>query len=667
MSLLAPLGFLGLLGLGILILIYLLKPNYQQKLVSSTFVWKLSLKYRRKKVPINKIRNILILICQILIIILCAFIMAGPVKPHEVDVANEKVIIIDASASMLAQSSNTTRYKRAVDSAKEMVDTVLSDSDGVVSIVLAGAENEVLVHRATPDMSAEINAVFDELLATDKDGIFECCTFGTGDVNGAVSAAEEIVMDNDNAEIVLFTGTKYIEKGGITIVDVGMVGEWNAAILDCKATLEDGYYVFELEVASYGADRELAVEGVVHGANRQKEGEEYITVDVPLTSQRATFISDEVSIITFRTADEITPIYTFDDVYFTISGSGATGSSIDSFSYDNFFYLFNGNADARIIRVEYCSSRPNSFVPMALSAIRSVYQNKFDISVTHIRDGAPVIEGFDFYIFEHTMPSDMPTDGVVLLLDPNAIPRGLDGVYLDTKYITSGDFYLAPGYSNPLIDYLDWASIYVSEYTPMRFDADSGFVTALYCGGDPALAVKNTPDSKVVIMPFSLNNSSFPGIVHLPTLFRNMLNYYFPFAATEDTDNMRTILNSNNVFEVNENIRLRSRGLELALTGGGLDESYIIPVGEYEKINISRSGTYTLTQEVISGKIITSSFFVQIPNIESYITKEADILVTRVEKKTKDVLNKDLIIYFAATMLLLLVAEWWLHSRELRV
>lgn len=667
MSLLAPLGFLGLLGLGILILIYLLKPNYQQKLVSSTFVWKLSLKYRRKKIPINKIRNILILICQILIIILCAFIMTGPVQQHEVDVANEKVIIIDASASMLAQSNNTTRYKRAVDRAREMVDTVLSDKDGVVSIVLAGAENEVLVHRATSDMSVEINAVFEELLATDKDGIFESCTFGTGDVNGAVSTAEEIVLDNDGAEIVLFTGTKYIEKGGITIVDVSAVGEWNAAILDCKATLEDGYYVFELEVASYGADRELAVEGVVHGANRQKEGDDYITFDVPLTSQRTTFISDEVSIITFRTADEITPIYTYDDAYFTVSGAGGSGSSVDSFAYDNYFYLFNGNADARTIRVEYYSSRPNSFVPMALSAVRSVYQNKFDISVTHVRDGAPILEGFDLYIFEHTMPSDMPTDGVVLLFDPNAIPRGLNGVFLDTGNVTSGDFMLAPGYSNPLTTYLDWASIYVSEYTPMRFDADSGFVSALYCGGDPALAVKNTPDSKVVIMPFSLNMSSFPGIVHLPTLFRNILNYYFPLVATEDTEDMRTILSSNNVFSVNENIRLRSRGLELGLTGGGLDESYIIPVGEYEKTKISRSGTYTLTQEVISGKIISNSFFVQIPNNESYINKEADILITRIEKKARDVFNKDLIIYFAATMLLLLVAEWWLHSRELRV
>ena len=90
MSWLTPLGFLGLIGIAILILIYILKPNYQQKFISSTFVWELSLKYRRKKIPINKFRNILLFICQILVITSCAFILAQPVieenkKPEMTD------------------------------------------------------------------------------------------------------------------------------------------------------------------------------------------------------------------------------------------------------------------------------------------------------------------------------------------------------------------------------------------------------------------------------------------------------------------------------------------------------------------------------------------------------------------------------------------------------
>lgn len=51
MNLLVPIGLLGLIGLLVLLIIYILKPNYQQKFVSSTYIWKLSLKYRKKKFP----------------------------------------------------------------------------------------------------------------------------------------------------------------------------------------------------------------------------------------------------------------------------------------------------------------------------------------------------------------------------------------------------------------------------------------------------------------------------------------------------------------------------------------------------------------------------------------------------------------------------------------
>ncbi|MCH5153598.1 MAG: VWA domain-containing protein [Clostridiales bacterium] len=657
MSLLAPLGFLGLLGLAVLILIYLLKPNYQQKLVSSTFVWKLSLKYKRKKVPINKIRNLLILLCQILIIALCAFIMTGPVVSSEVNVSTEKVIIIDASASMLAKNKDKTRFERAVGQAKELSDEFLTKEDSVISIILAGSKSEVLIQRATALQADEINEIFDDLLSVDDSNVLEHCTFGKGDVSGAVSAAEDIVYDNDGAEIVLFTGTTYIEKSGVTVVDVSEVGEWNAAILDCKAEQIDGYFVFEVEVASYGADRELTVTGIVHGANRIKEGDDYVTREIVLTAQRETFTGDKSKILTFTTADEVEPIYSFEDAYFSLNGSD------DSFAYDNYFYLFNGNAESRSIKVQYCSSRPNSFIPLALAAVRLTLWNRRDISITQIRGKTPEIEGYDLYIFEHTMPQEMPTDGIVILINPDRVPRGLD-VRMDFSRPVTGSFYLAPGDEHPITKFLNLEEIYVSKYTRV-LDYDESFQPILYGGSDPVMLAKNEPDSKVVIMSFSLNFSSLPANVHLSTMFRNIFDYYLPITVTGQ--NSSTILSSNNVFEVNEEIRLRTRGLQLALTGGGLDLKYNLLAGESEIVKISRSGTYTVTQETISGLIISDNFFVQIPKSESYITKEADLLVSRVEKNIKEVSNLDLIVYFAAVMILLLAAEWWLHSRELRV
>ena len=104
MSWLTPLGFLGFIGLIILLIIYIIKPNYQHKYISSTFVWKLSLKYRKKKVPLSKLRNILLIICQVLIISLCAAILAQPfINGEDANAGKEKVIILDASAGMRAE------------------------------------------------------------------------------------------------------------------------------------------------------------------------------------------------------------------------------------------------------------------------------------------------------------------------------------------------------------------------------------------------------------------------------------------------------------------------------------------------------------------------------------------------------------------------------------
>ena len=125
-ELLVPLGLLGLIGIAVLILIYILKPNYQQKIVSSTYVWKLSLRYRGKRIPVSLLRSLLLLLCQILALTACAFILAQPVIPAGAERdENEQILIIDASANMLAADENMTRFERAVDLVIEQAGQVL--------------------------------------------------------------------------------------------------------------------------------------------------------------------------------------------------------------------------------------------------------------------------------------------------------------------------------------------------------------------------------------------------------------------------------------------------------------------------------------------------------------------------------------------------------------
>lgn len=115
MIFLIPLGFLALIGLLALLAIYLIKPSYQNKVIPSSYIWKESLKYRKKQVPASALRNVLIVICQILIIVLCTFIIAAPMLRSGAADTDEKIVIIDASADMRAEDNYVTRFERAVE------------------------------------------------------------------------------------------------------------------------------------------------------------------------------------------------------------------------------------------------------------------------------------------------------------------------------------------------------------------------------------------------------------------------------------------------------------------------------------------------------------------------------------------------------------------------
>ena len=59
MSFLYPLGLLGLIGIPILIIIYIIKTKYTEQTVASTYLWLLSERFLKRKNPFSKISGII--------------------------------------------------------------------------------------------------------------------------------------------------------------------------------------------------------------------------------------------------------------------------------------------------------------------------------------------------------------------------------------------------------------------------------------------------------------------------------------------------------------------------------------------------------------------------------------------------------------------------------
>lgn len=661
MTLLTPLGLLGLLGIAALIIIYIIKPNYQQKFVTSTFVWKLSLKYRKKKIPVSKLRNFLLILCQILILTSCAFILAQPNKVlHERVEEPEVIMIIDSSASMRAGSGLSTRYIRAVDRVRQAAIEIF-DENGLVSVILANETPTYFKQRVGSVDKMQFDADLKALTNGDT-----ACTYAPSDIDAAVALCEEILVVNPDADIYLYTDMDYAYvPERITLVNVSdKKTEWNASILNAESILEDNCYAFVVDVASFGREETLTLEVEVAGANAPDLDTEAdpITFETPVVC-----LGDEVVKVifiyeTYYNEDPKRYDSTYDLVYkidpkekiasyHSVHVSVKTNEP-DSFPDDNNFELYDGLKE--VIKIQYASTEPNVFWPAALGALKNVYEGKWDIQITPVKkDEVAAVQGFDLYVFEHEAPEELPTDGIVILSNPQDVATKY-GVRVGSTYTTSSQLGVTPyaGEDHPITNNLMADRMRFTRFTQLVLDAS---YTPLFGYKDssnidyPLMAVRNDEDLKLVVMPFSLHYSNIAVTEAFPLLVYNMFEYFFPCTVKA------------NSFEVNERVELNARGTELTVTGYNLTETFTsFPA----YITVSTPGAYVLTQTTFVGKPIKETIYVRVPEEECNIRKNGDAIAEPYEPKDLSDILEDLLVYIAAALVALLFAEWWLKGRD---
>ncbi len=656
MTLLTKLGLLGLLGIVALIIIYIIKPNFQQKFVSSTFIWKLSLKRKKKKVPISKLRNLLIIICQILIITACAAILSTPAKIIKQKVENEEVIIvIDSSASMRTTYEEYTRFERAVEKAIERANQAF-DNHGIVSVIIADDSPAFLAERITEEGRT---ALIDELIELGLDAA-DACYYGSSDLDAAVILAAPLVENNPSAKLAVYTDTAYhyVNAELMTVVNVAHEDEWNAAILGATAEFNDGSYNFEVDVATYGVDLPLTVTVQVVGANRgyaSSTGIASYTFTQELrcvsgTPQTIVFTNDSTlestDEVIYCVIDDLQRVFSFDQVSVKISHERGQ----DSFQEDDFFYIYGG--EKPIIRVQYASSMSNNFFNAMLMVLKNTYRGDWDIRITEVNRKEAALEGFDLYIFEHTMPRTLPEDGVVILINPDIAPSGADFRIGRVVELRQSQFWSNAARDHAVMNNLNVEGITVSQYTKLASFSNEYQVLAT-CAGEPMVLVRNEGDRQTVIMPFSVHYSNISVKPDFMLMFMNLFNYYFPKTVQQ------------NAFEIGSPIPVDSRGefLDVLYPGSEQDDAQTI-VDLPNTLIASLPGPYILQQRTYFGKDLTEKIYVRIPSQESNIKMEADSLANIYVDHSMDQFYEDLLFWLALALVSLLFIEWFLHSRE---
>lgn len=658
MSLLNPLGLLGLLGIPIIILIYLLKSRYVTKPVSSTFIWKRSLKYVKRRVPLNFIMS-LILILQILTVIIASLTISRPtITPPNSD---ETIIIVDASASMMTKEGDKTRFDIAKEKLIEATNAIGNNSR--VSIIVAGQEAKFVLDRVA-DKSLAITAIKDIV-----------CSTGSADLDGALEIVGTILEDNKGAKIKLYTDKEYLDTDGVEIVNCTQETEWNAGVISVEDQLLVAGYRYDARVVNFGSNAKCTIRLFVDGDQKASGELDLIageTLQVVFSPNRSTKLEEGQKLI--WVSDEISE-YTEAKVVLNVE---------DGLAEDNSFTLYSKEEPKPKImfvstKVKYNEGKATCNSSLLLNALGAGGHVVRSESMFDSVDRVEEFSGYDLYIFENVVPPTLPTDGAVWILNPPKEINELQGLSViidhesarnaaeeDNKngYPFKHSMDSSP-YVSALTQKVDFETPMVfgqleikaaiSKYAPITFYGDT-FSPVYNCNGSAAMIVGTQGKVRTIVTSFDFNDSNLQIFVaDFPVLVKNMVRFSLPEAMPERT------------CPVGEKVVFNAPAGAVSMTykfnGEIVDEFEDL---QYEII-ADKVGVYQIEVVYEDESVQVFSVTSHIPEDESFkieiVNEEIDVPEPSIGAEVKPE-PIEILPYLLAIFILLVIIEWGVYYRD---
>jgi hypothetical protein len=140
----------------LLVALYFLKLRRQERVVSSTILWRKAIQDLQVNAPFQRLRRNLLLLLQLLLLVLLALALARPVLQHTPGAGATSVILIDRSASMSATDVSPSRLDEAK---RQALDLVNSMRRGSRAMVIAFDDTAQTVAPFTTDTAALRRAI----------------------------------------------------------------------------------------------------------------------------------------------------------------------------------------------------------------------------------------------------------------------------------------------------------------------------------------------------------------------------------------------------------------------------------------------------------------------------------------------------------------------------
>lgn len=560
MTFLYPIGLLGLIGIPILIIVYLIKNRYTEQTIASTYMWRLSERFIKRRNPFSRFTGIISLILQLLLVLTLSFAVAHPIITLPGS-AREYCFILDSSASMNMQTGNKTRFDRAKD---EITKVMLDAKDGsVFSLITVNDASEVIFERIDSKEKAisRLNNVK--------------CSDSISDYTDAMIAAQTYFNDNPSLLAYLVTDADYEESKNIEVINVAKK-ENNISLEGLGYVfLDDGTVLISGNVASYGAPKNVSVNLFFDGSDTAEATTRvYAEADGKATFS---FNSDNVQ---FRS---LTVKLDADDAY----------------SRDNEATVYN-------------EEKKNSYSALIVSdtpffleaAIKSGSNAEITVMSTKdyinwaeaLSNQDKKVEGYSLYVYDAVNPVTIPEDGSVWFV-------GVNGNVPDSGFSVQGEIVFDDGAEQLTLTSATSSTvrkltkgmvrddISISKYIKCGLYSDFTTIYS-YLGNPVVFTGLNTYGNREVVFSFNLHDSDFVLSLDYAVLTKNLLDYSFP-EIMETTEYFCGDTAEINVISGCESIRVEAPSGEIiyADTSSSVSELRLAEVGEYKiTVNLPSSG-----------------------------------------------------------------------------
>lgn len=478
-SFMNPLGLLALLSILPLVILYLLKPDPRRyALPTMEFLAEQTGKTQNNSLWQRFNQNLLFLI-QLLVLILIALALAGPLAAlPQPEAPGDTVIVLDTSASMATETQDGTRLSRAIT-------TATSELSDPVTIITTSPSPTIAIEATSPPIARDT-----------LNGITVSHT--AGDLAGSIQRATT-TLDDPGRIVVLsdFAGTT----------------EWQTAVEHARI---DGHKVHLAQFDTGGTDNV----GIIDLSFRGRNATATLLNTGSTPQSRTVTLAEQTSQVTLAPGDTAVVTMTIPP-----GGGELQLTPPDSFTLDDTAYLTA--PDDPQIDVLVLTNDENTYLTTALSLLN-------DVSLTI--DNPPVsgATGYDVVVFSNIDPErilqgtieDARTSvtqgaGAIVLAQPdiNAIPYG--ELLLLEPDVIGGQTNVHATTNHQIIRGIELIPAQARITGTLR----NGTVLAVDDTGSPFIAIHDRSPGRVVYYGYLENASEFKFHYQYPVFWRNTVYF----------------------------------------------------------------------------------------------------------------------------------------------